>query len=267
MKSPFDLVQGTREWLEWRRGGIGASEAPAILGVCKFNTAYDVYLDKLGLKPAFDSYAARRGTELEAKARLRYELFNLEDMPPALAVHPKYRILRCSLDGIRADGKLLLEIKCPGKETHEIARKGKVPEHYWPQVQYQLAVTGADHCDYFSFGADETHALITVESDVTYQGRLINECLTFWERYVLTKTPPPLTDRDTKVVTDPEIEQICLKLVHKDQMTKAEVDQIKAQVIELAQHPKVKCGVFQISTVKRQGKFSHHKLTIHEDAG
>ena len=35
------------EWLEWRRRGIGGSDAAAILGVSPFATARDLYYDKL----------------------------------------------------------------------------------------------------------------------------------------------------------------------------------------------------------------------------
>ena len=39
------------EWLKARKGGVGASEAPAILGICPFRTALEVYLDKVDLLP------------------------------------------------------------------------------------------------------------------------------------------------------------------------------------------------------------------------
>ena len=35
------------EWLEYRRRGIGGSDAAAILGVSPFATARDLYYDKL----------------------------------------------------------------------------------------------------------------------------------------------------------------------------------------------------------------------------
>ena len=35
------------EWLEWRRRGIGGSDAAAILGVSPFATGRDLYYDKL----------------------------------------------------------------------------------------------------------------------------------------------------------------------------------------------------------------------------
>ncbi len=37
------------EWLEYRRRGIGGSDAASILGVSPFHTARDLYYDKLGI--------------------------------------------------------------------------------------------------------------------------------------------------------------------------------------------------------------------------
>ncbi len=43
------------EWLEFRRRGIGGSDAAAVMGISPFRTARDLYYDKLGIPPAEDS--------------------------------------------------------------------------------------------------------------------------------------------------------------------------------------------------------------------
>ena len=37
------------EWLEWRRKGVGGSDASIILGISPFATARDLYYDKLNV--------------------------------------------------------------------------------------------------------------------------------------------------------------------------------------------------------------------------
>ena len=259
------MIQGTQEWLEWRRGGIGASEAAAIMGVCPYSTQYKVWMEKTGRAKAFEgNFATQRGSELEAKIRSRYELISMEDMPPATATHPKYDFLRASLDGLRADNKLILELKAPGAESHALAKSGKVPEHYMVQVQQQLLVTGADLCHYFSFSdKDQSHALVEVEPDLKMQAKLIIELEKFWN-LVKGDTPPPLTNRDFKDVSlNMNIVELIKRLVadHKS-MKKNEVDLMKAKIIEMAEHPKVEFGTTKISTVLRDGKFSYYKLTV-----
>ncbi|MBP3627125.1 MAG: YqaJ viral recombinase family protein [Clostridia bacterium] len=44
------------EWLEYRRRGIGGSDAAAILGVSPFATARDLYYDKLKVVSYEDLY-------------------------------------------------------------------------------------------------------------------------------------------------------------------------------------------------------------------
>ena len=53
--SPCVLVDTSNlpeaEWLEWRRKGIGGSDAAAILGISPFATARDLYYGKLKILP------------------------------------------------------------------------------------------------------------------------------------------------------------------------------------------------------------------------
>jgi len=242
------MIQGTPEWLEWRRKGIGASDIAAIIGVSPYSTPYQVWLEKTGKSTGFaGNYATQRGSELEVKARARYELVSLEDMPPGIAIHPSYEIVRVSLDGIRRpDCKKILEIKCPGIDSHLTALENKVPDHYEPQVQYQLAATGADELDYFSFYDKnpeiKVDALVEVKPNIDYQAHLICEALKFWA-LVQSNTPPPLTAMDTKVVDDEKIKRICEEiLAKKDTLKKGELDNMKAKVIELGGHSRVRCG-------------------------
>lgn len=242
-----DLVQGSKEWMDWRRQGIGASEVAAIVGVCKYSTPYKVWKEKTGVSEGFaGNFATERGSELEPKVRARYELMALEDMAPAIAEHPTFTICRASLDGISKDRKLILEIKCPSKDSHLEALAGKVPDHYKPQVQYQLAVTGADKCHYFSYydrdPEIEMSALVEVIPDFPYQGFLFDAVLRFWE-LVKSKTPPPLTDNDEKEIESGEAFEICQRLMNeKATLKKSESDSLKETAIRLGGHSRIRCG-------------------------
>ena len=60
-----------------------------------------------------------------------------------LVLHPVYKWLGASPDGLVQSGKLL-EIKCPYKRNIETC-----PMHYWVQMQIQMEVCNIDECDYF----------------------------------------------------------------------------------------------------------------------
>jgi putative phage-type endonuclease len=264
------MLQGSPEWEEWRLSGVGASEVAAILGVDPYgNTPYTVWKVKTRRSKGFAGNSlTEHGKEMEAKARARYELKNMDDMPAACATHPQFKNCIASLDGLRDDNKLILEIKCPkGMDTLNCAKAGRVPPHYWPQVQYQLAVTGAEMLHFFVYHEEtKQEALVAVEPDVAYQGEIIAKVLDFWTKYVLTDTPPPLTDKDVKECDDvPEIALLCalIKAEHKT-APKPRVDAWKKDAVILAGHPKMSCNGVQVSTVLRNGRFSYHKLTIRE---
>lgn len=268
------MLQGSPEWHAWRLKGVGGSEVPSLLGLCPYDgTPYKVFLVKSGRSKGFEGNSfTEHGKETEGKARSRYELINMEDMESDVcAVHPQYSVCRVSLDGISLDRKKILEIKCPkGDSTISMAKAGKVPEHYMAQIQYQLAVSGADSCDFFVYHSDTGEdALVTVLPDIEYQGRIIAAVLEFWEKHVVTDIAPPLTDKDVLEVSETNlpIKTLCERIkTTKDTAAKKEIDRLKAEAVALAGHPKMRCGDVQISTVIRNGKFSYHKLTIKEPA-
>ena len=62
------------EWLELRKGGIGGSEAGAIVGLNPYSSAYSVYHEKLGLVESFEGNdKTRLGSDLEEYVAKRFE--------------------------------------------------------------------------------------------------------------------------------------------------------------------------------------------------
>ena len=68
------LQQNTSEWHQWRRQGLGASDAPVIMGDAAFKTTRMLWSIKTGrMQEEAPGPAARRGHELERLARQAYE--------------------------------------------------------------------------------------------------------------------------------------------------------------------------------------------------
>lgn len=174
--------QGKPEWLAWRRQGLGASDAPAVMGRSKWTTPYQLFREKLGLSegPKMNP-AMMRGIKLEPKARQAYEQATGNVMVPMVIESTTYPILRASLDGMEFDGKTILEIKCPSEEAHAMAKAGLVPEYYVDQVQQQLYVSGAEVLHYWSFDG-ENGCLVVVRPDPVRIQAIIDESLRFWDR-------------------------------------------------------------------------------------
>jgi putative phage-type endonuclease len=177
------LKQNTPEWHRWRLQGIGASDAPVVMGDAPFRTRRYLWSVKTGLaRESGVGPAARRGRALEYAARIAYERHTGIQMEPLCLVHDGLQWMRASLDGLSFDGAIVLEIKCPwGNRDQAALREGKVPAHYYAQVQHQLEVSGAEELHYWSFDG-KAGTLVTVRHDREYVAKLLETETAFWLR-------------------------------------------------------------------------------------
>ena len=189
------LQQGTLEWLEWRKGGIGGSDIATILGLSPFEdaTRENLLREKTERWQRTRNFAMRRGTRLEPIARRAYETAYRTDAPPVCIQHDSVPWGRGSLDGLcrhRFDaghGKpWILELKAPAWETHSAALAGIVPDYYRVQCQYQLWVAGIDLCHFASytehtrFKEKDRLAVVPVRENAEEQARILEAAEAFW---------------------------------------------------------------------------------------
>ncbi len=196
-----DLKQGSDAWLAWREGGLGASDAPAIMGESPYCTREGLMLERLGLHTRGQNAAMDRGTALEAEALALYAagLTKAQHVEPVCVQHETMPRLRASLDGLvtecgigepdglwtpsqygsRRRSLRVVEIKCWSAEKHAAVVAGRVPRGAVAQVQCQLLVTGLPRCDLVSYHGGGI-AVVSVKPDAGYQERLLPELERFW---------------------------------------------------------------------------------------
>lgn len=154
------VEQGTDAWHQLRLGKVTASRMADVLskgraGESASRTKYrtELVVQRLTGLPgeSFINAAMEWGTLTEPKARVAYEAeMGVFVNQVAFINHPSIANFGCSPDGLVSDG--LIEIKCPNSNTHvEYLMDGKPPAKYIPQMQCQMAVTGAKWCDFVSF--------------------------------------------------------------------------------------------------------------------
>jgi len=160
-----DIIQGTPEWLQLRLGHVTASRVADIMAKTKTgpSASRQNYLIELAIQrvtgvveESYKNEAMIRGTEEEPKARQAYELLTetfVEEVP--FVKHKTIEWFGCSPDGIikNNDGTYnLLEIKNPNSATHwSYIKEGEPPTKYKIQMMAQMACTGAQWCDFFSY--------------------------------------------------------------------------------------------------------------------
>lgn len=233
-----------KAWHEWRKAGLGSSDAAVVLGISPWKTRYQLWLEKTSQEEAvnIDNYAMARGRRLEPVARAFYEEYLNEKIPcpPAYFVHPTMPHLRASLDGWCPETQTILEIKAPGSYDHEKARLGQVPEKYLPQLQHLLLVNPeAKRVHYLSWKDENDYILLTVERDPLHQARLLFELDAFWV-LVQKGIPPELSCRDMVAVENQHLGDWCDQLKawqEKEREAKAAISEIKERILN---HPQIK---------------------------
>ncbi len=176
-----NLEQGSDEWLDWRRSGIGASDAPAFMGENRWKSAETLRNEKSD--PTHKSYvsdAMLRGSLLESSARREYNARYKIDMLPMCLESIQRPWMKCSVDGICLEKNVVLEIKC-GEYSFKYTRNTrKVPDYYYGQLQHILSVTGFEYIDYWSYLPLTSPILVRVPKDELYIERLVDKVDEFW---------------------------------------------------------------------------------------
>lgn len=187
------------EWLQWRRQGIGGSDAAAILGVSPWSTPYKVWMEKTSDYRAKENSSMSYGRETEEDSRREFEEIMNESFFPINVQNTEIPWLRSSLDGINLEGTMVVEIKKANQKDHTTAFEGKVPDKYFPQCQHILMTLGLPMLYYYSSPADGRKGIIleVKRDDLYIDTRLLPAEKAFWTG-VLEKIPPPLTEKDKK---------------------------------------------------------------------
>jgi len=169
------MEQRSAEWFSARLGKVTASKIDDIViktksGESQYTKKYKMQLvtERLTNKvvPVFMNSAMAHGVEYEDEARIEYANFNKllldKDVREVGFIdHPKINMSGASPDGLVGD-KGLIEIKCPQPMTHtETLETGVIARKYIHQMQWQMACTGKEWCDFVSYHPDfpETYKL------------------------------------------------------------------------------------------------------------
>jgi putative phage-type endonuclease len=188
------MEQRTQEWFDARLSKVTASRVADVIAKTKtgVSTSRQNYLtqivtERLTGKKADSGYinqAMQDGIDREEAARSLYELKYGVVKEVGFIDHPTIAMSGASPDGIIADGDGVLEIKCPIETTHtNTLMTDKVPSKYIPQIQWQMAVTGARFAHFVSYNPNFPDNMVLfvkqVDRDDEYIKMLVDEIITF----------------------------------------------------------------------------------------
>ena len=183
------------EWLRERRTAIGSSDAAAVCGRSPWKTAYEVWLDKLGLVPDLPpSEPMRWGLKLESVIAEAYEEHTGTTLTaPGMVRSDNHRWMAATIDRVRDDGRIV-ELKSASAYDAKAwgpAGSDDIPEHYLIQVQHQLAVTGADIADVAALIGGNDFRVYTVPRNAHLIDTLVAIEGGFWDKVETKQQPAP----------------------------------------------------------------------------
>lgn len=135
-----------KEWLEWRRSGIGASDAPVVCGKAPWGSRLELWLDKKGRLPERPaSEAMELGLLLEPAIAAMYTKKTgislvAEHVQLRSADHP---FMLATLDRIDSENEVV-ELKAAGtwsaRDLGDDGDSDSLPEHWVIQAHHQMIV-------------------------------------------------------------------------------------------------------------------------------
>ena len=146
---PPELIQGSPEWLAYRKEHFNASDAPAMMGVSSYKTRSQLLHEiHTGLTQEVDAGTQRRfndGHRFEALARPLAEKIIGEDLYPVTGSDGD---LSASFDGLTMDEAIAFEHKTLNDVLRNSMGEGldgdDLPIEYRIQMEQQLMVSCAD---------------------------------------------------------------------------------------------------------------------------
>lgn len=188
------------DWLEYRKQGIGGSDASVVCGINRYKSPVELWMEKTGQLPHQEAgEAAYWGTQLEPFVRAEFtkrtgievsrrnELLQSEEHPFMLA----------NLDGICEVpdvGPCIFEAKTAS--AYKVGEwEDAIPDEYALQLAHYMAVTGYAGAYIAVLVGGNTFKWKFIERDEELISMLIQLETDFWN-HVQDGTPPPLDGSD-----------------------------------------------------------------------
>lgn len=248
LAAPHDLPR--EDWLALRKTGIGGSDVAALLGMSRYTSPYELYLEKRGElpefpRPEFLERAAKWGhfhEPLIAEEFARQHGVKTRRIGLVRHVTDSWRLanLDRQVHGC-PDGPCLLEIK--NRSAYKAGEWGDsgdpdgVPDSEALQTHHYLGVTGYGHAHVGVLINGNDDRYYRIERDERLIGDLVAMEAAFWQR-VQDGDPPPVDGSDASTELLARLwagDDAAEKVVSPAQVAPllAEIEAVKAQSAEL----------------------------------
>ena len=174
--------------MKWRKRGIGGSDVSCLLGINKWKSKIQLWLDKTNQtnEPAEENEAMQWGNIMEPIIRNHFAEVMKKPVVEVKAMlqHPEYPYMLADVDGLTVDdagNPAILEIKT-ASEYKRSEWEEDIPTYYQTQVQHYLCVTGVAKAYVAVLIGGNSFKVYEVDADMEIQSMLIVLEQEFWNK-------------------------------------------------------------------------------------
>lgn len=207
---PDITVLSNEEWLQYRRMGIGGSDAAAVCGVSPWKTARELYQEKA--EGIFRDEPEKNWVALEIGKRLEelvVQIFMRQTGLKPYAVrkmfrHPFYPFMLADVDYFVKIGENVYVVECKTSFSYRMDEwaDGNIPLHYELQGRHYAAVTNTKGVIFLCLhgNSEDTFLMRRIDRDLRQEADLIEQEAYFWNEFVLEKQALEYTEPSALVI-------------------------------------------------------------------
>jgi putative phage-type endonuclease len=246
---------------------IGGSDIGAILGLSRFKTPLEVWMEKTGKETKkADSLPMRFGSFAEDFVAREYsratgfELIHDESS----YIHPEHAFMSAHIDRFvlevgSSSPTRILECKTANPfssgDWGEIG-SDEVPMSYLCQCIWYMAITGIEKTDLAVLFGNSDFRIYEIARDLALEALVIAKATTFWNEHVLKDIPPPVqSEADCQTLFskgDPaksiEAGQETLELTKRLRLLNSEIDVREEEISSIKQNIMSQMGEAELLT-------------------
>lgn len=254
-----------KEWLEYRKQGIGGSDASVVCGMNRYKSSIELWMEKTDQLPYQEAgEAAYWGTQLEELVRLEFTKRTKIEVKQVkqLLKSREYPFMMANLDGVCEHpdyGTCIFEAKTASAYRMR-EWEDSIPDEYQLQIQHYMAVTGFQGAYIAVLIGGNTFRWQFVARDEELISMLIQLEKDFW-RHVQENIPLPmdgsqaaaslLTQKfpDSKPKSHITLPEGAMELIDRYDQACEQLDIITQQKREAENRLKEMIGEHEIGTV------------------
>lgn len=265
----FTEDMSREEWLEQRTKGIGGSDASIVLGLNKWKTPFELWLEKSGqvIPQELQSDAAYFGTLLEDLVAKEFEKRTGKKVrrKNAMLQHPKHSFIIANVDRMIVGEKAILECKTTSAYNAKEWESEEIPANYIVQVQHYLGVLGPEYKKaYFAvLVGGNKFILKEIERDDELIEIIFSQEINFWNEHVKANVAPALDGSSAaeqylkeRYAESDELKTVDLKPENNDRIEqflylKKSIKELEAQAKEIENQIKYEMKDAEIGRAKK----------------